>query len=55
MTTTCHKTVVGVSKGMFLKNTSAPTKTHFCVNQISWRSQDCYKDEVKSGILQGLK
>ena len=38
MATTCHETVVGVSKVMLPVNTFAPTKPLFCVSQVSRRS-----------------
>ena len=48
-TTTCIKAVVGVSKGLLPVKYICSDKASFCVSQISWRSYDRFKDEVKSG------
>ena len=47
MSTTCLKAVGGVSKGMFPVEHFCSKNASFCVSRISWRSLDCYEDEVK--------
>ena len=50
-TTTCPKTVVGVSKGMMSVKCLRSNKASFCVSGISWRSLLCHRVEVNLATL----